>query len=143
MPLPTCECVKGLPLPEQLNAIYCALIQILNNGGGGGSITLADISDMSPFWKATLSGTPAADQVFGTDGAGVFTTFDVTGNGVQLLATPTTSGQNVFLTFDSTDVLNLVGAAAAEIIAGGPVFTGTQNPVTEVIVANGMVTSAS
>lgn len=76
MPLPTCECVEGMPLASQLNAIYCALLQILENGGGGGSITLDDISDMSDFWKATLSGTPDPSQIFGTDGSGVFTTFD-------------------------------------------------------------------
>jgi hypothetical protein len=84
MPLPTCECVDKT-IPGLLAAIYCALYEISQNGGGGGSVTLADITDMSDFWKATLSGTPVADRVFGTDGAGVFTTFD--GTGVAILIT--------------------------------------------------------
>jgi len=41
MPLPTCECNKGLPIQQQLGNIYCALAEIV--AGGAGGIPIADL----------------------------------------------------------------------------------------------------
>jgi hypothetical protein len=112
-------------------------------GGGGGTVALANVTGISDFWKATLSGTPAANQVFGTDGAGVFTTFPVTTVGTQLLNL-VTSGSDSVIALTAADAIDLYPpATTGEFIAGGSVFTGTQNPVTEIVVANGVVTGAS
>lgn len=48
MALPECNCVTGMPIGEQLGHIYCALVQILNNGGGSGDALLksANLSDV-------------------------------------------------------------------------------------------------
>lgn len=35
MPLPTCECVESFTQASKLDAIYCALLEIANAGGGG------------------------------------------------------------------------------------------------------------
>jgi hypothetical protein len=52
MPLPTCECVNGLPTQQQLGFIYCALLEIL--AGQGGDITLSQISDLDASWIPPL-----------------------------------------------------------------------------------------
>lgn len=144
MPLPSCECVEGMPLASQLNAIYCALLQILENGGGGGSVTLADISDMSDFWKATLSGTPAADQVFGTDGAGVFTTFAINNAGQNLLNIVLPAGESFIMVTDVGSTPTREPAAAAEFLALGDVgLSSTQTPVNSITTVNGIVTALS
>ncbi len=51
--LPTCQCVQALPPLDRLTAIYCALLAIAENGGGGG-ITLSQITDLDPSWIAIL-----------------------------------------------------------------------------------------
>lgn len=53
MPLPTCQCVAGLPTQQQLANIYCALLQIIA-GQGGGEITLSQISDLDDTWVSPL-----------------------------------------------------------------------------------------
>lgn len=81
MPIDPCQCpstIEGL-----LKAIYCTLVDISENGA---VVNLENITGISAFWKATLGGTPAANQVFGTDGTGVFTTLDYADTGVALLA---------------------------------------------------------
>ena len=50
--LPTCQCVRGLPLNGKLDAIFCAILQL--DGGGGGEITLSQISDLEPSWIPVL-----------------------------------------------------------------------------------------
>lgn len=46
MPLPTCECVAGLPLGEQLSAIYCATLAVAEGGGGEFLTQSANLSDV-------------------------------------------------------------------------------------------------
>lgn len=38
MALPTCECISGLPQPDKLDAIYCALAEIVAGAGTGGGL---------------------------------------------------------------------------------------------------------
>lgn len=142
MALPTCECVAGQNLEEKLASIYCALLEILANGGGG-AVTLADITDMSAFWKATLSGTPAADKVFGTDGAGVFTTFDLSVQGEEFLKI--TAGGSVLAVLVNSDNTSLLLRNPEElstfIAEGAPGVDGSQSPPTTLTTVNGIVTA--
>jgi len=99
--LPTCECIKGAPLNEKLDAIYCYLYQhatstvslpscecvrgyplmdkvsaiycaLLQLNTGGGSITVSQISDMTAFWKAAVVTTPAANTFLTSNGLQAF-----------------------------------------------------------------------
>lgn len=133
MPLQDCLCVAGKPISEQLVAIYCALLEIVQNGGGG-SVNINDVEGVSDFWKATLSGTPAANQVFGTDGSGVFTTFDVTSTGQLFLNIAPPDPDNSFF-------IILQGTGSLDTQQVGP--SSTVNPVTEVTVSQGIVTAIS
>lgn len=112
MPIDPCQCpstIEGL-----LKAIYCTLYDIAENGA---VVNLENISGISAFWKATLGGTPAADQVFGTNGAGVFTTFDVSEVGTYLLqlVTPASNSFIVALSDGTVDIraLGVTDAAGA------------------------------
>jgi hypothetical protein len=46
MPLPTCECVAGLPIGEQLSAIYCATLAVADGGSGEFVTQSAYLSDV-------------------------------------------------------------------------------------------------
>lgn len=51
MPLPTCQCNAGLPPQQQLGNIYCALLDIVNGGGGTGGTPISDLpvaTEMQP-----------------------------------------------------------------------------------------------
>ncbi len=127
MPLPSCECVPQT-IQGLLTAIYCALQEIAENGA---AVNLESINGISAFWKATLGGTPAADQVFGTNGAGVFATFDVSEVGINFIGmqTPDVGGALVVLT-----------DASIETRAG---VTDTISPITSVTFDIGIALAAS
>lgn len=129
MPLPACTCVTGAPIGEQLAAIYCALYDISVNGA---TVNLENITGISDFWKATLGGTPAADQVFGTDGAGVFTTFDVSDAGQNLLSIATPVADS-FIIAGSDGTIGVQGLGQS----------GNFDPVTSITTVNGLVTDAT
>ncbi len=51
MPLPTCQCNAGLPIQQQLGNIYCALVDVVNGGGGTGGTPISDLpvaTEMQP-----------------------------------------------------------------------------------------------
>src|SRR6478736_5197222 len=76
--------------------LLAKILLALLAGGSGGTVALENVTGISDFWKATLSGTPAANQVFGTDGAGVFTTFNISEVGINTLSLPTPDSLSVF-----------------------------------------------
>lgn len=57
MPLPTCQCVNGLPIQDQLAAIYCALFEI--SGGSVGAPILGEMRHLTG--SAVPAGWLAAD----------------------------------------------------------------------------------
>lgn len=137
MPIDPCQCpstIEGL-----LKAIYCTLYDIAENGA---VVSLENISGISAFWKSTLGGTPAADQVFGTDGAGVFTTFDVTDAGINILAF--TNPADVLVRFNSDGSLQAMDepGTATWIAEGDPGITDPTGAAPFAVV-NGIVTAVS
>lgn len=82
--LPDCNCVSSYTEAAKLDAIYCALLQFTQQEPA--AVNINDVEGVSDFWKTSLGETPAADQVFGTNGAGVFTTFPISTFGQDLLA---------------------------------------------------------
>lgn len=137
MPLPICECVNGLPTQQQLGFIYCALLEILA-GGGGGEITLSQITDLDASWITPLQA-PLGN-------------FSVT---AAQISDSTVAGRN-FITFATPGTASMVevsslgavtasdGTAVATFITSGAApFNGTVNPVTEVEVNTGIVTNVS
>lgn len=131
MPLLSCECLSGKPIGEQLVAIYCALLEIVQNGGGGGTVNINDVEGVSDFWKAALGETPAANQVFGTDGSAVFATFDLSDVGTILLNAPTPA---------SVSVPTITTIPSLNYRAG---ITSSQSPVGTVETEDGVVTFMS
>jgi hypothetical protein len=128
MALPTCECVSGKPIGEQLTAIFCALLQIIQSGGGG-SVNINDVE--GDFWKAALGETPAANQVFGTDGSAVFTTFDISDVGIVVLGAEAPVGTGVLIISTGPTVIYREG------------ITNELGPVTAIGVQDGVVTAIS
>lgn len=58
MPLPLCECIKGLPQEDKLDAIYCALLAISESSAG--AISQIDTGDT--LWVDAVFGDDATAQ---------------------------------------------------------------------------------
>jgi len=124
--------------------LLAKILLALLAGGSGGTVALENVTGISDFWKATLSGTPAANQVFGTDGAGVFTTFNISEVGINTLSLPTPDSLSVFAAHPDGAVLTVEGIGIAEIMTGGTAgATASQTPVNAIDVMNGVVVSVS
>lgn len=124
MPIDPCQCpstIEGL-----LKAIYCTLYDIAENGA---VVNLENISGISAFWKATLGGTPVAGQVFGTDGSGVFTTFDISDGGISILNINTPAEDSSYIYLQTNNDVGLQpfgvtdGAAAAPFVTQNGIVT--------------------
>lgn len=139
MPIDPCQCpstIEGL-----LKAIYCTLVDISENGA---VVNLENITGISAFWKATLGGTPAADQVFGTDGAGVFTTFDLTDAGIELIGLNGSSTQSaIILNSDNVTISLLAPSDFADFMTSGAGGVTDPTSAAPFAVVNGLVTSVS
>jgi len=161
MSLPTCQCNAGLPIQQQLGNIYCALLAVIAGQGGGGSITLAQISDMSAFWKNANAQTPAASTYLTSNGAGVFAAVPFANISVTTaqISDATAIGRLVVKALDTTGGsaggFQLEAGAAAVVAYNMPQFAGkiandqalaadgTTSPVNSVTIANGIITAIS
>lgn len=130
MPLPTCECIRGLPQADKLDAIYCALLEI---AAAGGSVNINDVEGVSDFWKAGLATTPASNAFLTTDINGDLANITAP---VGLLGIAGFDGGGAPISTDPS-------ASVTTLLSGGTPFSGTVNPVTEIEVNNGIISNAS
>jgi hypothetical protein len=136
MPLPTCECVNGLPTQQQLGYIYCALLEIL--AGQGGDITLSQISDLDASWI------PPLQAPLGNFSITASQISDSTIAGRNMVTLPEPPADRMFLVTAIGTLTLLDGTGVAMFITNGAVpFTGTVNPVTEVEANTGILTNVS
>jgi len=129
--LPTCQCVRGLPLNGKLDAIFCAILQL--DGGGGGEITLSQISDLDASWITPLQSPLAnfsvtASQISDATAAGLsLITLGVPVNdSVIIISGGSGSANNAeapalgeFLTFGDAPYTGTVAGAAANDVVNG------------------------
>jgi hypothetical protein len=110
MPLPTCECVNGLPTQQQLGFIYCALLEILA-GQGGGEITLAQISDLDASWIPPLQAPVGNFSVTASQIS------DATPFGLDVLTDAAIGASSGYLTVNTDDAVTVVPFASISIAA--------------------------
>jgi hypothetical protein len=110
MPLPTCECVNGLPTQQQLGFIYCALLEIIA-GQGGGDITLAQISDLDASWIPPLQAPVGNFNVTASQIS------DATPFGLDVLTNAAIGAASGYLTVNTDDAVTVVPFASISIAA--------------------------
>jgi len=121
MPLPTCECNAGVPIQQQLANIYCALFELVEGGGGGGSAPiLGEIKFISgttiPALWLSADGQEVSRATYADYFALVGTTYGA-GNGTTTFNVPDARARA--LVAPDAGANRLTGATMSAVTAGG------------------------
>ena len=138
--LVTCACIKGLPQPDKLDAIYCVLAEIATGGSGSTTffieLALSDESsvivsteDVLTFrapYAFTLTGLRASLKTASSNGV---VTVDVKEAGVSLLSTKLTVAQGATTSVGGTPPVISDSAVADDAVLTLDIDTAGANAV--------------